>query len=220
MMRHKVFSVFTVLFVLAAVTAFAGNPEYTIEAGPRAFLIGGLGNTGDSFRYNGSGVDMGSGTALVRVNERANTGTVTGTAVTKWGTLTVVIEQFEATAPFMDGGIARNLFLHGNTGNGPPVLPKVFTYLAGWGRADVYLDGKLLYKDYDAHFMITEGVRDKDTFRVDYKGPKMVKSYPGSVANPGRQVLHIVAHSEDTKAGNLPPYRIFLHAMWDDITWN
>jgi hypothetical protein len=205
--------------LIVGTVAFAGSPDYTIVAGPRGLLVGGLGDTGDSFRYNGNGINVGSGSALVKVNDDSNTGFVTGTVVTDLGVLTVVVREFEGTAPFQNGGVARNLYLHGGTGNGPPVLPKVFTYVAGWGKADVYLDGEILYEDYDAHFMVTEGVRDEDTNRVDYRGPKMVKSYPGSIVNPGRQVLHVVAHSEDTKQGNLPPYRIFLHAMWDDISW-
>ena len=220
MKKWHFITVITVLVFIVSVSAFAGEPLYNITAGPRSFLIGGLGDTGDSFRYNGRGIQVGKGYANINVNERTNTGRVIAVSETSFGTLTFVLKEFGGTEPYIDGGISKNLYLHGTTGNGPPVLPKSFTYLAGWGRADVYLNGKILYKNYDSHFMLTEGVRDKDTFKVDFKGPKNAKAYPGSVANPGRQVLHIVVHSDDTKKGNLPPYRIFLHAMWDGVTWN
>jgi hypothetical protein len=208
------------LVLLFTVSVMAADAGYNVEVGPRGFLIGGLGDTGDSFRYDGSGIDVGPGRAVVQVNEDRNIGFVEGTLESEWGTLRVVMKSFEETAPFMDGGIAANLYLHGETGNGPPVLPRVYTYLAGWGTADVYLDEKILYRDYEAHFMLTEGVRDEDDFMVDYRGPRNVKEYPGSVADSGRQVLHIVAHSEEEEKGNLPPYEVFLHAMWDgNVIW-
>ena len=42
------------------------------------FLTGGLGDTGDSFRYNGEGIDVGNGKATIEVNEVTNTGGIAG----------------------------------------------------------------------------------------------------------------------------------------------
>jgi len=67
----------------------------------------------------------------------------------------------------MSGGIAKNMFLHGLTGRGGPVLPKVWTYLAGWGKScTVFKDDEVLLNDYHCHFMLTEGVRQKDTREI------------------------------------------------------
>ena len=35
--------------------------------------------------------------------------------------------------------------------------------VAGWGETDVYLNDELVFEDLDAHFMVTEGLRDSIT---------------------------------------------------------
>ncbi len=52
MKRYTVWFVVAVLVLLVGVFAFGGEPVYNVEAGSRAFLICGLGDNGDSFRYN------------------------------------------------------------------------------------------------------------------------------------------------------------------------
>ncbi len=41
-------------------------------------------------------------------------------------------------------------------------------YLAGWGFGKATLDGETLYEDYQIHFMVTQGMRDRETLKVDY----------------------------------------------------
>jgi len=161
-----------------------------------------------------------------------------GSVMTHGHTYTIVLNRFAGHKPFMDGGIAHDLYIHGTTGNGPPVLPKVYTYLAGWGHANVYKDGVLLYKDYDAHFMLTQGTRDKTTHKVAFAGPKklmMAKKSGNKKAmmaakreiiaaekhiNYRTMQLHVVAHSEKKNKKHFPPFEEFIHFMWDEITWN
>jgi hypothetical protein len=50
------------------------------------------------------------------------------------------MQHAQGIKPFMQGGIAELLYLHGDTGQGPPVMPKVWTYLAGWGNLDIFVD--------------------------------------------------------------------------------
>lgn len=45
----------------------------------------------------------------------------------------IVFERFSATAPFQNSGIATRLYEHGDSGNGDPLYPKTWLYLAGWG---------------------------------------------------------------------------------------
>ncbi len=225
------------LLVFLGGTVDVPAAQYRID-GDRGYLVGGEGRTGDSFRYDGSEIWTGPGQAVIAVDDQRNQGLVMGTVTTHGHTYTIVLDRFSGDKPFMDGGIASNVRIHGTTGNGPPVLPEVLAYLAGWGRADVYKDGKLLYQDYDAHFMLTQGTRDKTTHRVAFSGPgklmqakqrgdrKAVAAAKREIAaaavqaiDPGTMQLHVVAHSERKKAGNFPPFETFIHFMWDEITW-
>lgn len=204
-----------------------------------AYLVGGEGDTGDSFRYDGSEIWFGPGQATVTVDDEANTGVAMGTVTTHGHTYTIIMRDFHGGKPFMDGGIARDLYLHGTTGHGPPVLPKVWTYVAGWGHADIYKDGKLWYENAHAHFMLTQGTRDKQTHTVDYPGPKQLMMAKKSgdpekvreakaaleeaearAVNTHTQQLHIVAHSEKKNPNHFPPFEWFTHFMWDDVTWH
>ena len=216
----------------------SGTGQFHISA-TKAYLIGGEGDTGNSFRYDGSEVWTGPGQATIIVDEVNNVGTVEGTVTTHGHTYKIVMKEFKGGKPFMNGGVARDLYLHGTTGHGPPVLPKVWTYLAGWGHADVYKDGQLLHKNVHAHFMLTQGTRDKTTHRVDFAGPKrlMMAKKSGDPAkikaamqeideaasraiNTHTMQLHVVAHSEKKNPKHFPPFDWFTHFMWDEITWH
>jgi len=60
-------------------------------------------------------------------------------------------------------------------------------YLAGWGFGHATLNGKLLYDNYEMHFMITQGIRDRKTLRVNY--PMANKKQPaGEVNLPPQQI--------------------------------
>lgn len=161
-----------------------------------------------------------------------------GTVTTHGHTYTVIMDRYAGPAKFMNGGIAKDLYLHGVTGHGAPILPKVYNYLAGWGRADVYKDGRLLYKHYFAHFMLTDGVRNKVTHKIDYPGPmqlmkakkqgdkeaikaavQQIKKAAGKV-DTSTQQLHIIVHSGRKNPNHFPPFQVFVHFMWDQVTWH
>ena len=221
----------------AAPGAAAEGGHYLITA-RQAYLVGGEGDTGDSFRYDGSAIWTGPGIATIDVSDRRNDGVVIGTVHTHGHAYTIVLDRFAGEAPWMDGGIAAGLELHGTTGHGPPVLPKVHAYLAGWGRATVYKDGRVLLRDADAHFMLTQGVRDKRTRRVAFSGPKrlMMARKRGdqeavkaamaelrraeAAVDPATMQLHVVAHSAQKDPGHFPPFKRFMHFMWDEVTWH
>ena len=59
-----------------------------------------------------------------------------------------------------DGGVLLDGFHHGKTGTGTPLMPKVYTYGAFWGLADLYIDGKLADRRKMTHCMTTNTVRD------------------------------------------------------------
>ncbi|MGE0471281.1 MAG: hypothetical protein AB7L09_15630 [Nitrospira sp.] len=73
--------------------------------------------------------------------------------------------RFAAKAPFQDGGIATRIYAYGDSNNGDSLYPKTWLYLGGWGTATMYKEDQLIYKGYDAHFvMVMERSRDLQIF--------------------------------------------------------
>ena len=145
--------------------------DWKLEA-TNPLLIGGY---GDNFNYDGTKVVPFKGKAVVNVNARRNTGnmevTFNGTinpekGQTYSGDIKIVYKKFAEGPVFWEGGIADFVWLHGDTKQGPPVMPKVRTYLASWGPADVFVNGELVYEGLDGHMMYTERSRDADTFSI------------------------------------------------------
>ena len=104
-----------------------------------------------------------SGNADIDVNERDNTGTFIARLTLPEGELVLEVDRFHEFSPCQDGGIAASIYEHGDSGCGDTNWPKTLIYLAGWGYGDATLDGKPLYKDHQIHFMVTQGMRDRET---------------------------------------------------------
>ena len=112
-----------------------------------------------------------SGTAEIDVDEIKNTGTFEARLKIPEGDLALAIDRFNEFAPCQNGGIVAALHEHGtDSGCGDNNWPKTFVYLAGWGFGHATLNGKPLYQDYEMHFMITQGIRDR-TLKVNYPLP-------------------------------------------------
>jgi hypothetical protein len=167
--RLTVAVVMVLILVLAASAAMADPPRTWKMRGSQGLIVG---RYTDNFDYQGTRtVPIGGGFTL-KVNSAADTGVVTaygyGTFTPEYdvhltGWLTIVMDTWIEMAPFMDGGIAEDVILHGDTGQGPSVMPTIWSGLAGWGEADVYVNGSLVYEDLDGHFMYTEKARrDRD----------------------------------------------------------
>lgn len=122
----------------------------------------------------------------------------------------------------MEGGIAEYLWLHGDTGHGTPIMPQQFTFLAGWGRVDVYVNGELRYPGLAGHFMYTEQAR-----RGAEEGYRVMRS-DGTVYNPTLSdktrftnssggELHIIVYSPTPDAGNSAQEAQWLHLNFADV---
>ncbi|MEX2492465.1 MAG: PRC-barrel domain-containing protein [Nitrospirales bacterium] len=207
----------------------------------KGYLVGGEGKTGNSVRYDGSKIWEGPSYAVVDVDPTSNQGVVMGIVRTHDHTYTILFTEFIGKESFMNGGIATDLNLHGTTGQGAPLFPKVSAPVAGWGKATVFKDDEILYKQYPAHFMLTEGIRDKKTHQVHFLEPDRLKSFivasgkesstevmqsikkdiqaSQEHVNPETLQLHIVAHSTAKDKENIPPFDEFIHFMWDRVTW-
>jgi len=126
----------------------------------------------------------------------------------------------DSLMPFMQGGIAEQLYLHGDSGQGPPVMPKVWTYVAGWGDLDIYVDGEVVYEDMDGHFMVTEQAR-RDEKIVNENGVPYspARAAESGFTNPLGTELHIVGHSHTPDTGNFPPHSDWIHLNFQKVNW-
>ena len=183
------------------------NPSYQV----------GRHDSHDRFCYDGSCILHGKGKIIIRLNPETNSGYIEATFTGPDGSWKIVQKKFKL--------VTTDVNLHGATGGdidpklSPPVIPQVWTYVATWGPAAVYHNGKLAWKG-PAHLMVTEEVRDPHTGKVDFKGPMKVKEYPGSVYNKHGIQIHYVAHpAEKPVKGYLPPYTKFVHLMWERVLW-
>jgi hypothetical protein len=210
------------------VQGFEGEhpPIWDLKA-KKPFLIGGY---GDNFNYDGSRVSPLLGKARVIVDAVKDSGTMVvslkGTINPEKGkTYTGKIKMYytvdKGGPAFREGGVADFIYLHGDTKQGPPVMPKVRSYVASWGRADVYVNDELVYKGLDGHMMYTERSRDVQTKAIYNKDKSGFYSHKdpanSSIAAPHEAELHFVAHSEKKDTGNFPPHSVWIHVNFERV---
>jgi len=157
------------------------------------------------------------GTVEIDVDEIANTGTFRAELELPEGRLVLAIDRFNEFSPCQHGGIAAYLYEHGDSGCGDTNWPKSFLWLAGWGYGHATLNGEPLYDDYQMHFMVTQGMRDRETLRVDY--PLLDKTSPAGAVNPAAQQLDFYIRSPETDERNNPPRAVFAHFFAMEVTW-
>ena len=141
------------------------HPHYSGQfqlSGQKAILIGSMQDRApwDHLDYAGKRLTPVQGTIDIQVNELTNSGQVIAEFVEGADRYRIVFDRFAAKAPFQDGGIATRNYEHGDSGNGDPLYPKTWLYLGGWGTATMHKNDQVLYKDYDAHFMVMERSQD------------------------------------------------------------
>jgi len=204
------------LFLTASGSAYATEDHVKMIGINPAYQLGKY-DSHDRFCYDGSCKIDGKGQIKINLEPGSNSGMIVATFKGSDGTWKIVQKKFKK--------IATDVNLHGATGGdiaaklSPPVIPQVWTYVATWGPAKVYHNGKLAWMG-PAHLMVTEEVRDPATGKVDFKGPMKVNDYPGSVFNKHGIQVHYVAHPMEKKTkGYLPPYTKFVHLMWEKVIW-
>jgi hypothetical protein len=155
------------------------------------------------------------GRAFVDVDEIANTGTFRAELELPEGKYTIELERFHEFSPCQDGGIAAWLFEHGNSGCGDANWPKSILFVAGWGYGRATLNGEPLYEDFEIHFMVTQGMRDRETLEVMLE--------PGSgeagAINPAAQQLDFYIRSPERNEANHPNREVFDHFFAMEVTW-
>ncbi len=218
-------AVLAAVFLLLPRGEGVGSSYDWVLTATEARIIGGY---GDHFQYDGEGVRPVEGQAVVKVDADTGQGTVEAVIRTTRESGPVVLAQdaaFEGELRLvMKVGapgtrLAEYIYLHGDTGNEAPVMPKLFNYLAGWAPLDVYEDGRLVYANLGGHFMLSEGSRRPDgTIRKDdgtIYSPKL-KAERG-FTDPSRTEFHLVAHSTEPDPNNFPPHTVWIHLHFNAV---
>ena len=187
----------------------------------KTYMVGGLFDKlgWDHIDNEAKTVHAVSGTVTAEVDEIKNTGRFVARLKLPEGDFEIVMDRFHEFNPCQDGGVASMIFEHGDSGCGDANWPKTIIYLAGWGYADATLNGKPLYKDYQAHFMVTQGMRDRETLKVTY--PVLNKQTPAGQVNPAAMQVDFFIRSveADPTNSNNPPKKDFAHFFSMEVTW-
>ena len=157
------------------------------------------------------------GTVELDVNEIDNTGTFIARLKVPEGDLVIEMDRFNEFSPCQNGGVAAYIFEHGDSGCGDSNWPKSLLYVAGWGYGHATLNGEKLYEEYQVHFMVTQGMRDRDTLKVDY--PLLNKKSPAGAVNPATQQLDFFIRSPEVDDQNNPTRKVFDHFFAMEVTW-
>ena len=185
----------------------------------RVYQVGGLRDAAgwDHMGNDGTNVRPVEGTVQIDVNEIENTGRFVARLNVQEGELVLEIDRFHEFNPCQDGGVAAYIYEHGDSGCGDTNWPKTFIYIAGWGYGHARLNGELLYEDYQMHFMITQGMRNRESLTVDY--PLLNKRSPGGAVNPAMQQLDFYIRSPELDSRNNPTRAVFDHFFAMEVTW-
>lgn len=124
-------------------------------------------------------------------------------------------------------GIAANVYLHGDTGAGMPLLPTVFAFVAAWGPVRVTLNGEPFDNPFEipaplwlGHVMVTEGVRQPDgSVRTLAGGIYNPTHASEGAVEPGDVEAHLVFHDDlRPVTSNVPDlYSFFYHVVFEDV---
>ena len=171
----------------------------------------------DHIGNDGAGVHPVGGTVEIDVNEIDNTGRFVARLEVPEGALSIEMDRFNEFSPCQDGGIAAYIFEHGDSGCGDTNWPKTLLYVAGWGFGHATLNGTTLYEDYQIHFMVTQGMRDRETLEVNY--PLLNKSSAAGAVNPAAIQLDFFIRSPEGDDRNNPTRAVFDHFFAMEVTW-
>jgi hypothetical protein len=189
-----------------------------VLSGSNVYQVGTLSDPSPWDHMGDAGVNVRpvAGTIEIDVNELANTGTFRAALQLPEGPYIVELERFEEFSPCQDGGIAAWLYEHGDSGCGDANWPKSLLYVAGWGWGRATLNGEPFHQDYQIHFMVTQGMRDRTTLAVR---PDMTGSDGAGAINPAQVQLDFYIRSPESNEANHPTRAVFDHFFAMDVTW-
>lgn len=192
--------------------------HFVLSAG-RLYQVGGLRDAPgwDHMGNDGTNLRSVEGTVEIDVNEIENTGRFVARLNVPEGNLVIQIDRFHEFSPCQNGGVAAYLYEHGDSGCGDTNWPKTFIYIAGWGYGHATLNGEPLHEEYQMHFMVTQGMRDRESMKVNY--PLLNKKSSAGAVNPAMQQLDFFIRSLEQDSRNNPTRAVFDHFFAMEITW-
>jgi len=192
--------------------------RFVLSAG-RVYQVGGLEDQPgwEHIGNDATNVHPIEGTVDIDVNEINNTGQFTARLQIPEGELVIEMDRFNEFSPCQDGGVAAFIYEHGNSGCGDSNWPKTLVYIAGWGFGHATLNGTTLYEEYQIHFMVTQGIRDRETLAVDY--PLLNKRSAAGAVNPALIQLDFFIRSPEMDTRNNPTREVFDHFFAMEVTW-
>ena len=202
----------------ATITMFAPEQHdlydghYVLSAS-RIHMVGGLNDPvgWDHMDNEAKTVKPVSGTAEIDVNDLTNTGKFEARLKIPEGDLVLADRQVQRVQPVSERRDRRiPARARTDSGCGDNNWPKTFVYLAGWGFGHATLNGKPLYDNYEMHFMITQGIRDRKTLRVNY--PMANKKQPGG-RGESRRAADRLLHSQPAAESEEQAEPRGLHAL-------
>lgn len=224
-----------VLALAATIATTAATPP--LDAGPKdgwkieadgARIIGGY---GDNFAYDGSNVrplkgaaqmtvdpDAGTAQLEIRVSTTEASGPIRFSKDQSFSGDIRIVQQLDTSKMNM-ARIATDTYLHGDTGNEAPVMPRVYNYFATWGPAKVFVNGKEVIPMIGAHTMFTERARGPSGKIENASG----KVYSPMLADktgftdPSKTEFHFVAHTTEPDADNFPPHTGWVHLHFSNV---
>jgi len=190
-----------------------------VLTGGRVYQAGTLGDPAgwDHLDNEAASVHAVEGTVDIDVDEIENTGRFVARLELPEGEYVLEMDRFHEFSPCQDGGVAAYLHEHGDSGCGDANWPKSFLYVAGWGYGHATLDGRPLYDDYQVHFMVTQGMRDRETLRVNY--PLLNRRSAAGAVNPAAMQIDFYIRSPEEDPRNNPTRRVFDHFFAMEVTW-
>ena len=191
-----------------------------VLAANRIYMVGGLNDPEgwDHMDNLARTVKPAAGSVEIDVDEIRNTWQFEARLKIAEADFVLALARFNEFSPCQNGGIVAYLHEHGtDSGCGDNNWPKTFVYLAGWGFGHATLNGKPLYDNYEVHFMVTQGIRDRKTLRVNY--PLAGKKGPDGEVNPAAQQIDFYIRSPQQNAKNTPQREVFAHFFAMEVTW-
>ncbi len=216
------------MIILAATASYSAeihdDSRYDLNTGrfnikgTKMFMIGNLNDKSpwDHIDSPGKTVHPVDGEIAIDVDARRKDGSVVATAQTSEGKIRIVYTKFYGWSSYQDGGIIDRMYEHGDSGNGDTMYPKTWLYLAGFGDVDVFLNGALIQRGAQSHFMVTEGIRDEHNV-VHYPNPHHKGS--GGDVDPSKMQIHMWVKWGKENDQNYPPIEHFLNFFWKEVTW-
>lgn len=210
---------------------------------PRRFVQGVPAEPVDSMVWNGEGSTPIEGSMRIEVEPMRNLGTITARWVDRNGTWTYRQTRFihpdhhvsgvrlsssvNYTQGVLNEGISHNVYMHGDTTAGMPVVPTVAAFLATWGPADVTLNGRPFNNPFEipapqwsGHTMVTEGVRRADGTVRTLDNTIYNPSHAANGATDPADIEAHLAFGDDLfpATTNIPPLHSFLyHLVFENV---